>query len=134
MTTFFINAEALTNGDAVECDGSPMRPGQWCVRVGGESLSYDEEKKNEEAARIGGAASRGDGRRLAALSSVNNAPRCLPPPPCHACPSPRSFLHPTYPRGLEARGELVGYAGVGLGTLGIVVFISNGITTRRGNR
>ncbi|QIP82748.1 hypothetical protein GLX30_00120 [Streptomyces sp. Tu 2975] len=77
MTTFFINAEALMNGNAVECDGSPMRPGQWCVRVGGESHSYDEEKKN------------------------------------------------------EARGELVGYAGVGLGTLGIAVFITNEITTRR---
>ncbi|WP_234365514.1 hypothetical protein [Streptomyces sp. RTd22] len=47
MTAFFINAEALMNGDAVECDGSPMSPGQWCVRVGGESLSYDEQKKNE---------------------------------------------------------------------------------------
>ncbi|MGW7290018.1 hypothetical protein ACWGH4_31585 [Streptomyces sp. NPDC054847] len=80
MTTFFINAEALMNGKAVECDGSPMRPGQWCVRVGDESLSYDEEKKN------------------------------------------------------EARGELVGYAGVGLGALGIAVFVTNGITTRRGNR
>ncbi|MET9423314.1 hypothetical protein ABZY06_21700 [Streptomyces sp. NPDC006540] len=79
-TTFFINAEALMNGKAVECDGSPMRPGQWCVKVGGESHSYDEEKKN------------------------------------------------------EARGELVGYAGVGLGTLGIAVFITNEITTRRGNR
>lgn len=80
MATFFINAEALMNGKAVECDGSPMKPGQWCVRVGGESLSYDEEKKN------------------------------------------------------EARGELVGYAGVGLGALGIAVFVTNGITTRRGNR
>ncbi|WP_028813278.1 hypothetical protein [Streptomyces flavidovirens] len=80
MTMFFINAEALMNSNAVECDGSPMRPGQWCMRVGGESFSYDEEKKN------------------------------------------------------EARGELVGYAGVGLGTLGIVVFISDGITTRRENR
>ena len=80
MTAFFINAEALMNGDAVECDGSLMRPGQWCVRVGGESFSYDEEKKN------------------------------------------------------EAHGELVGYAGAGLGVLGIVVFISDGITRRRGNR
>ncbi|GGX18187.1 hypothetical protein [Streptomyces lomondensis] len=81
MTMFFINAEALMNGDAVECDGSPMRPGQWCVSFsGGESLSYDEEKQN------------------------------------------------------EARGELVGYAGVGLSALGIVVFISNEITTRRGHR
>lgn len=80
MTMFFINAEALVNGAAVECDGSPMRPAQWCVRAGGESLSYDEEKKN------------------------------------------------------EARGELVGYAGVGLGALRGVVFISEGITTRRGNR
>ncbi|WP_240509343.1 hypothetical protein [Streptomyces agglomeratus] len=34
----------------------------------------------------------------------------------------------------EARGALVGYAGVGLGTLGIVVSISDGITTRRENR
>jgi cardiolipin synthase len=53
-----------------------------------------------EAARIGGAASRADGRRLASLSSVDDAPRRLPPPPCQACPSPRSFLHPTYSRGL----------------------------------
>lgn len=80
MTMFFINAEALVNGDAVECDGSPMNPGQWCTSVGGETLSYDEEKKN------------------------------------------------------EARGELVGYTGVGLGTLGIVLFISNAVTTRRGSR
>ncbi|MGX1675884.1 hypothetical protein [Streptomyces sp. NPDC055400] len=81
MTMFFINAEAFVNGDAVECDGSPMTPGQWCASAsGGETLSYDEERKN------------------------------------------------------EARGELVGYAGVGLGTLGIVLFISHGITTRRRNR
>ncbi|MEV5383561.1 hypothetical protein [Streptomyces sp. NPDC052721] len=81
LAMFFINAEALLNGDAVECDGSPMRPGQWCASAsGGETLSYEEEKKN------------------------------------------------------EARGELVGYAGVGLGTLGIVLFISNGITTWRRNR
>ncbi|WP_277037568.1 sugar ABC transporter ATP-binding protein [Actinacidiphila oryziradicis] len=26
--------------------------------------------------------------------------RRLPPPPCQTCPSPRSFLHPTYSRGL----------------------------------
>ncbi|WP_228472840.1 hypothetical protein [Streptomyces cyaneochromogenes] len=67
------------NGEAVECDGSPVSPGQWCVRAGGESLSHDEEKEN------------------------------------------------------AARGELVGYAGVGLGALGVVVFISEGITTLRGN-
>ncbi|WP_234048004.1 hypothetical protein [Streptomyces liliifuscus] len=54
MTTFFINAEALTNGDAVECDGSPMRPGQWCEQRGGESLSYDEEKKNEARGELVG--------------------------------------------------------------------------------
>ncbi|MGS2589334.1 hypothetical protein [Streptomyces hebeiensis] len=77
---FFINGEAVLNGEAVECDGSLMRPGQWCARVGDESRSYDEEKK------------------------------------------------------AEARGELVGYAGAGLVTLGIVVFIGNGIATRRGNR
>lgn len=34
----------------------------------------------------------------------------------------------------EARGELAGYAGVGLGALGIVLFISIAIATRRGNR
>jgi hypothetical protein len=80
MATFFINAEAFMNGDAVECDGRPMRPGQWCARVGDESRSYDEEKKN------------------------------------------------------EASGELIGYAGVGLGTLGVVVLISNAIAARRGNQ
>ncbi|MEU6915841.1 hypothetical protein [Streptomyces olindensis] len=74
---FFINAEAVVNGNAVECDGSPMRPGQWCTRIGGESTSYDEEKKN------------------------------------------------------ESQGELVGYAGVGLGSLGIALFVGHGITTRR---
>ncbi|MFI9613263.1 hypothetical protein ACIHCM_16590 [Streptomyces sp. NPDC052023] len=78
---FFINAEAVLNGNAVECDGSPMRPGQWCASFsGGGSVSYDEEKKN------------------------------------------------------EARGELVGYVGVGLGTLGIVLLVSDGITTRRRSR
>ncbi|MFD4175137.1 hypothetical protein, partial [Streptomyces anulatus] len=78
---FFVNAEAVLNGDAVECDGSPMRPGQWCSSFsGGGSVSYDEEK------------------------------------------------------GSEARGELVGYAGVGLGSLGIVLFVSHGIAARRGSR
>ncbi|MGI5379757.1 hypothetical protein ACQEV2_36990 [Streptomyces sp. CA-251387] len=33
MAMFFINAEAVVNGDAVECDGSPMSPGQWCMRT-----------------------------------------------------------------------------------------------------
>jgi hypothetical protein len=80
MATFFINAEALMNGDAVECDGRPMRPGQWCARVGDESRSYEEEKKN------------------------------------------------------EASGELIGYAGMGLGTLGVVVLVSNAIAVRRGNQ
>ncbi|MEV6371359.1 hypothetical protein AB0L86_31205 [Micromonospora musae] len=80
MAIVFINAEALSNGDAVECDGSPMRPGQVCVRVGGGGTSYDEEKRN------------------------------------------------------EARGEVAGYAGVGIGILGIVLLISNGISMRRGNR
>ncbi|MFK4593338.1 hypothetical protein [Streptomyces pristinaespiralis] len=80
-TMFFVNAEALLNGDAVECDGSPMRPGQWCASFsGGESFSYDEEKEN------------------------------------------------------EAWGEIVGYAGVGLGALGIALFTSLWITTRRRNR
>ncbi|MEU3853825.1 hypothetical protein [Streptomyces sp. NPDC029554] len=75
---FFINAEAVLNGNAVECDGSPMRPGQWCTSFsGGGSVSYEEEKKN------------------------------------------------------EARGEIVGYAGVGLGALGIVLFVSHGIARRR---
>ncbi|MFF7206137.1 hypothetical protein [Streptomyces sp. NPDC008141] len=78
---FFINAEALLNGDAVECDGSQMRPGQWCTSFsGGGSLSYDDEKKN------------------------------------------------------EARGELVGYFGVGLGTLGIGLFVRHGIAARRSSR
>ncbi len=78
---FFINAEAVLNGDAVECDGSPMKPGQWCSSLsGGGSVSYDEEQRN------------------------------------------------------EARGELVGYAGLGLGTLGIVLFVSHGINTRRRSR
>ncbi|GAB2587140.1 hypothetical protein GCM10027168_19900 [Streptomyces capparidis] len=80
-TMFFVNAEAVLNGNAVECDGSPMRPGQWCASFsGGESLSYEEEKRN------------------------------------------------------EARGELVGYAGVGLGTLGVVLFVGHGIATRRRSR
>lgn len=79
MAMFFINAEAVVNGDAVECDGSPMRPGQSCVSFsGGETLSYDEEKKS------------------------------------------------------EARGEVVGYAGVGLGALGIVLFIGHGIPASLG--
>ncbi|WP_327686196.1 hypothetical protein [Streptomyces sp. NBC_00467] len=73
---FFINAEALLNGDAVECDGSQMRPGQWCTSFSG----GDEEKKN------------------------------------------------------ESRGELVGYFGVGLGTLGIGLFVSHGIAARRSSR
>lgn len=78
LAMFFINGEALVNGDAVECDGSPMRPGQFCVSAsGGETHSYVEEKQN------------------------------------------------------EARGERVGYAGAGLGTLGIALFISHGIATRR---
>lgn len=34
----------------------------------------------------------------------------------------------------DARGELVRYAGVGLGALGIVIFVRDRITTRRGNR
>jgi hypothetical protein len=34
----------------------------------------------------------------------------------------------------DARGELVGYAGVGLGAFGIVIFVSDRITTRRGSR
>lgn len=74
------NSEALSNGDAVECDGSPMRPDQFCYKVGVGSASYDEEKRN------------------------------------------------------EARGEVVGYAGVGLSALGIALFISIAIATRRGNR
>ena len=44
MAMFFINAEAVVNGDAVECDGSPMRPGQWCASAsGGESRGYEED-------------------------------------------------------------------------------------------
>ncbi|MGW7274544.1 hypothetical protein ACWGH5_28945 [Streptomyces sp. NPDC054864] len=78
---FFINAEAVLNGSAVECDGSAMRPGQWCSSLsGGGSVSYDEEKKN------------------------------------------------------EARGVLVGYVGVGLGSLGILLFVSHGIAARRRTR
>ncbi|MGV9503980.1 hypothetical protein ACWDQ0_37555 [Streptomyces sp. NPDC003642] len=78
---FFINAEAVMNGDAVQCDGSPMRPGQWCSSFsGGGSVSYDEEKKS------------------------------------------------------EARVEIFGYAGVGLATLGVVLFVSHGIATRRSSR
>ena len=53
-----------------------------------------------EAAQIGLAASRADGCRLAALSSVAAAPLRLPPPPCQTRPSPRSSLRPTYLRGL----------------------------------
>ncbi|MGQ4727601.1 MULTISPECIES: hypothetical protein [Streptomyces] len=76
--TFFINAEAVLNGDAVECDGSPMRPGQLCVSYsGGDTLDYEEEKRS------------------------------------------------------EARGELAGYAGVGLGALGAVLLASRGITGKR---
>ncbi|KAB2337893.1 hypothetical protein [Actinomadura rudentiformis] len=78
LAMFNINAEAVINGDAVECDGSPMRPDQWCVSaVGGGTHSYEEEKQS------------------------------------------------------EARGALVGYAGAGLGILGIVLFIGHGITARR---
>ncbi|MFI7088333.1 hypothetical protein ACIBUR_32655 [Streptomyces anulatus] len=78
---FFVNAEAVVNGSAVECDGSLMRPGQWCTSFsGGGSVSYDEEKRN------------------------------------------------------EARGERVGYAGVGFGALGGVLLVSQGIATRRRSR
>lgn len=81
LVMFFINAEAVMNGNVVECDGSPMRPGQWCTSFsGGGSVSYDEEEKN------------------------------------------------------EARGELVGYAGVGLSILGIVLFVGHGISARRSRR
>ncbi|MFJ4467463.1 hypothetical protein ACIP2X_08190 [Streptomyces sp. NPDC089424] len=52
---FFINAEAVLNGNAVECDGSPMRPGQWCASFsGGGSVSYDEEKQNEAQGELVG--------------------------------------------------------------------------------
>lgn len=47
LVLFVNNTEALTNGDAVECDGDPMSPGRYCVRIGDESLSYDEEKQKE---------------------------------------------------------------------------------------
>lgn len=78
---FFINAGAVLNGNAVECDGSPMRPGQWCSSFsGGGSVSYDEEKKN------------------------------------------------------EARGELLGYAGVSLAALGIVVSAGHSVAARRRRR
>ncbi|WP_207938628.1 hypothetical protein [Actinomadura darangshiensis] len=78
LVMFFVNGEAVVNGAAVECDGSPMRPGQWCMSTsGGGATSYDEEKRN------------------------------------------------------EARGKLVGYAGAGVFTLGIVVFIGNGIARRK---
>src|SRR5690242_8056489 len=53
-----------------------------------------------EAARIGPAASRAEGFRLAALSSVAAAPLRLPPPPCQTRPSPRSLIRAPYLRGL----------------------------------
>jgi hypothetical protein len=55
MAVFFVNAEAVLNGDAVECDGSRMSPGQGCVYGGGgDGTSYEEEKANEARdARIG---------------------------------------------------------------------------------
>jgi hypothetical protein len=72
-----INGEALWNGDAVECDGDPMRPGQVCADFAGPDNSYDEEKR------------------------------------------------------AEARGELAGYAGVGVGTLGIVLLVGSSRTAMR---
>jgi hypothetical protein len=76
LALFLNNAEALSNGNAVDCDGDPMRPGQVCMYNTGFSNSYDEEKRD------------------------------------------------------EAWGELAGYAGVGAGILGIVLFISGGIAMR----
>jgi hypothetical protein len=81
MVVALNNAEALSNGDAVECDGSPMRPDQFCVSFAGRGTnSYYEEQRS------------------------------------------------------EAQGEVVGYAGVGFGVLGIVLFIGIAIATRRRNR
>ncbi|MFR9727534.1 hypothetical protein ACL02R_29855 [Streptomyces sp. MS19] len=80
-TMFFINAEAVVNGQAVECDGSPMEPDQLCVSFsGGESRTYEEEKRS------------------------------------------------------EARGERVGYAGLGIAALGVVLFLSHRITGPRRRR
>src|SRR5690349_1802314 len=53
-----------------------------------------------EVAQIGPAASRAEGFRLAALSSVAAAPLRLPPPPCQTRPSPRSLTRAPYLRDL----------------------------------
>lgn len=79
LAVFNVNAEAALNGAAVECDGTPMKPGQRCVYGGGggRGVSYEEEKEN------------------------------------------------------EAQEERIAYAGAGLCSVGIALFVGKGIATWR---